>query len=351
MGVSSGSIGWRAGRSLRPNAGRTNIVPESTVSAPAIDMNFVTTRVTSLVENMERVFFGKHDVILQCVVGLLARGHLLIEDIPGIGKTTLAQALARSVDCTFNRIQFTSDMLPSDILGVSVLNPRTSDFEFRAGPIFANVVLADEVNRTPPKTQSALLEAMSEFHVSADGKTRKLPKPFIVLATQNPIEYEGTYTLPEAQLDRFLLRIEIGYPGEDDEIRIMRRHDSFEVLERLRPVLSAQDVIALQELAVQVHVDESVARYMRAIIQATREHPSIRLGASPRGALALFEACQAYAIVDGRDFVTPGDVKTMCTAVLSHRILVRAQGGHRLTSPRERALIIEDIISSVRLPV
>jgi MoxR-like ATPase len=310
----------------------------------------VTARVNSVIENIERVIFGKHDVVRQCVVGLLARGHLLIEDVPGIGKTTLAQALARSIDCKFNRIQFTSDMLPSDILGVSILNPRTTEFEFRPGPIFANVVLADEVNRTPPKTQSALLEAMSEFHVSVDGKARALPRPFMVLATQNPIEYEGTYTLPEAQLDRFLLRIEIGYPGEDDEIRIMRRHDSVAALEELRPVLRADDVIALQRQAVRVHVDESVARYMRAIIQATREHPSVRLGASPRGALALFEGCQAHAIVDGRDFVTPGDVKTMCVPVLSHRLLVRAQGGHRLTSPRERALLVEEIVADVPVP-
>lgn len=326
-------------------------MPESSVSTPAIDMKFVTARVATLVDNIEQVIFGKHEVVLQCVVGLLARGHLLIEDIPGIGKTTLAQALARSIDCSFNRVQFTSDMLPSDILGVSILNQRTSEFDFRPGPIFANVVLADEVNRTPPKTQSALLEAMSEFHVSVDGKTRKLPRPFIVLATQNPIEYEGTYTLPEAQLDRFLLRIEIGYPGEDDEIRIMRRHDSVGALENLRPVLDAEDVITLQDLAVKVHVDESVARYMRAIVQATRDHPSIRLGASPRGALALYESCQAHAMVDGRDYVTPGDVKLMSVPVLSHRVLVRAQGGHRLTSPRERSALIEDIVSDVRVPV
>jgi MoxR-like ATPase len=322
-----------------------------TSAKSAVDMNYVTSRVNLLVENIEQVIFGKHEVVLQCVVGLLARGHLLIEDIPGIGKTTLAQALARSIDCSFNRIQFTSDMLPSDILGVSVLNPRTTEFDFRPGPIFANVVLADEVNRTPPKTQSALLEAMSEFHVSADGKTRKLPRPFIVLATQNPIEYEGTYTLPEAQLDRFLLRIEIGYPGEDDEIRIMRRHDSVAAVESLRPVLTADEVIKLQQQAVKVHVDESVARYMRAIVNATREHPNIRLGASPRGALSLFESCQSHALVDGRDFVTPGDVKTMTVPVLSHRILVRAQGGHRLTSPRDRALLIEDLVADIRVPV
>jgi len=325
-------------------------VHDGAIPAKPVDMSFVTSRVTSLMNNIETVIFGKHEVVKLCVVGLLARGHLLIEDIPGIGKTTLAQALARSIDCSFNRIQFTSDMLPSDILGVSVLNPRTSDFDFREGPIFANVVLADEVNRTPPKTQSALLEAMSEFHISVDGKARALPRPFLVLATQNPIEYEGTYTLPEAQLDRFLLRIEIGYPGEEDELRIMRRHDSVGALNALRPVLTAQEVIALQAQSVRVHVDESVVRYMRAIIQATREHPAIRLGGSPRGALAIYETCQAFAMVNGRDYVTPGDVKTMAVPVLSHRILVKAQGGHRLTSSRDRAVLVEELLAQIPVP-
>jgi len=323
---------------------------DATIPAKPVDMGYVTSRVDALIENIETVIFGKHEVVKLCVVGLLARGHLLIEDIPGIGKTTLAQALARSIDCSFNRIQFTSDMLPSDILGVSVLNPRSSDFEFREGPIFANVVLADEVNRTPPKTQSALLEAMSEFHISVDGKARQLPRPFLVLATQNPVEYEGTYTLPEAQLDRFLLRIEIGYPGEEDELRIMRRHDSVGALTAMRPVLKADEVIALQAQSVRVHVDEGVIRYMRTIIQATREHPAIRLGGSPRGALAIFETCQAYALVHGRDYVTPGDVKTMAVPVLSHRILVKAQGGHRLTSSRDRALIVEELVSQIPVP-
>jgi len=212
-------------------------------------------------------------------------------------------------------------------------------------------VLADEINRTPPKTQSALLEAMSEFHVSADGKTRELPQPFIVLATQNPIEYEGTYVLPEAQLDRFLLRVEIGYPGEDDEIRIMRRHDSVRALQELKPVLTADEVVALQRKVSEIHVDDSVARYVRALVQATREHPGVRLGASPRGSLALFEASQSYALVDGRDYVTPGDLKFMATPVLSHRILAKSQGGTRLSSPRERAMIIEDILGDVSVPV
>jgi len=323
---------------------------DGTIPVKPVDMEFATSRVNALINNIETVFFGKHDAVKLCVLGLLARGHVLIEDIPGIGKTTLAQALARSIDCSFNRIQFTSDMLPSDILGVSVLNARTSDFEFREGPIFANVVLADEVNRTPPKTQSALLEAMSEFHISVEGKPRQLPKPFLVLATQNPIEYEGTYTLPEAQLDRFLLRVEIGYPGEEDELRIMRRHDTVGALNAMRPVLSARDVVELQAQSVRVHVDDAVARYIRAIIQATREHPAVRLGGSPRGALALYESCQAYAMVHGRDYVTPGDVKLLSVPVLSHRILVKAQGGHRLTSSRDRAALVQELVSEIPVP-
>lgn len=324
---------------------------ESALPAESITDDDAAGQIHSLMENVEKVIFGKHEVVKLCVVGLLARGHLLIEDVPGIGKTTLAQSLARSIDCSFHRIQFTSDMLPADILGVSVLDPHTNDFEFRPGPIFASIVLADEINRTPPKTQSALLEAMSEFHVSVDGRTRELPRPFMVLATQNPIEYEGTYTLPEAQLDRFLLRIEIGYPGEDDEIRIMRRHDSVAALQALDPVLSAEEVIALQERVNKVHVEESVARYMRALVEGTREHRGTRLGASPRGALSLFEACQAYAFVDGRDYATPGDVKLMGVPVLSHRLLVKSQGGNRLATALEQSLIIEEILSDLPVPM
>ncbi len=276
-------------------------------------------RVIKLVDNIERVIFGKREVVKLCVTGLLARGHLLIEDVPGMGKTTLAQGLARSIKGTFHRVQFTSDMLPSDILGVSILNQRTQEFEFRTGPIFANVVLADEVNRTPPKTQSALLEAMSEFQVSVDGKTRDLPNPFIVLATQNPIEYEGTYTLPESQLDRFMLRIEMGYPGEQDELHIMRRRDPRTDLDQLQPVLTADEVVELQNLTGTVMVEESVARYILAVIQGTREHEFVQLGASPRASVSFYEACQARALVEGRDYVAPDDVP--------------ADGGSRVVPP------------------
>jgi MoxR-like ATPase len=307
-------------------------------------------RVISLVDNIEKVIFGKREVIKLCVTGLLARGHLLIEDVPGMGKTTLAQGLARSIEGTFHRVQFTSDMLPTDILGVSILSQRTQEFEFRPGPIFANVVLADEVNRTPPKTQSALLEAMSEFQVSVDGATRALPDPFIVLATQNPIEYEGTYTLPESQLDRFMLRIEMGYPGDEDELHIMRRRDPRTALDHLQPVVTASEVVELQQLTGTVMVEESVARYILAIVKGTREHEFVQLGASPRASVSYYEACQARALVEGRDYVTPDDVRQMAIPLLSHRILVKSRDGNPIASARARARAIQEILEKTLCP-
>jgi MoxR-like ATPase len=255
------------------------------------------------------------------------------------------------MDCSFARIQFTSDMLPSDIVGVSILDPKSNEFEFRKGPIFASVVLADEINRTPPKTQSALLEAMGEFHVTVDGKTRPLPAPFIVMATQNPVEYEGTYILPESQLDRFMLRVEIGYPPAEDELRILRRRGSSHELSELEPVLSVSQLLTLQQQVTQVTVDESVARYMLAIIQSTRNHEHIQLGVSPRGAIALYDACQARALVEGRDFVTPDDVVQMAAPVLGHRILVKFRGADLSTAARERARIIREIVKETEVPV
>ncbi len=310
----------------------------------------VSARIAALVSGVERVIFGKRESVKLCVTGLLARGHILIEDVPGIGKTTLAQGLARSIDCKFSRIQFTSDMLPSDILGVSVLNPRTREFEFRPGPIFAGVVLADEINRTPPKNQSALLEAMSEFQVSVDGVTRQLPQPFIVLATQNPIEYEGTYTLPESQLDRFMLRVEMGYPGGEDELHIMRRRDPRAEMARLEPVLSAEEIVALQEQVGDIHVDDSVAHYILAIVHGTRQHEHIQLGASPRAAQAFYEACQAHALVEGRDYVTPDDVKQMAVPALSHRVLVRSREGNLAAAARARARAVFDVVKTTPIP-
>jgi len=308
-------------------------------------------QVERLVQNIEQVVLGKHEVVKMCVAGLLARGHVLIEDVPGIGKTTIAQSLARSLDCTFHRIQFTSDMLPSDILGVSVLDHKTNNFEFRPGPIFAHVVLADEVNRTPPKTQSALLEAMSEDQVSVDGKTYPLPQPFMVMATQNPIEYEGTYTLPESQLDRFMLRVEVGYPPREDELRIMRRRDSQKAITSLAPVLNADEVLALQRRVGEVIVEESVARYMLAIVAGTRHHPQVQLGPSPRGAQSLLAACQAWVLIEGRDFVTPSDVKRMADPVLGHRILIKSRGMDLVAAAAERSRIVAEIVRGIEIPI
>lgn len=310
----------------------------------------VTEKVQRLLANIEQIVLGKHDVVKMCVVGLLARGHVLIEDVPGIGKTTLAQSLARSLDCSFHRIQFTSDMLPSDILGVSILDPKTNNFEFRPGPIFAHVILADEVNRTSPKTQSALLEAMSENQVSVDGKTHLLYQPFLVLATQNPIEYEGTYTLPESQLDRFMLRVEVGYPPAADELRIMRRRDSQKAIANLKPALSIEEILALQDRVGEIIVDESVVEYMLAIVENTRRHDQILLGASPRGSQSLLAACQAWALLDGRDYVTPNDVKHMADAVLGHRLLIKSRGMDLAAAAKERSRILAEIIRDIEIP-
>ncbi len=311
----------------------------------------VAAQIQKLLDNMEQVVYGKHEVVKMCVIGLLARGHILIEDVPGIGKTTIAQSIARSLDCTFNRVQFTSDMLPSDIIGVSMLDPKTNDFEFRKGPIFASIVLADEVNRTPPKTQSALLEAMSENQISIDGRTYPLPQPFMVLATQNPIEYEGTYVLPESQLDRFSLRVEMGYPPPADEIRIMRRRNPQKAIHDLDPVLTVAEILELQERVGEIIVDDSVAKYMLAIVQGTRSHEQVQLGASPRGSLAFYEVCQARALVEGRDYVTPGDVKEMAVPVLSHRLLVKSRGADLSMAAQERGRVIREILKRTEVPV
>lgn len=310
-----------------------------------------TQEIRNLIANIEQVVYGKHEVVKLCVAGLLARGHILIEDVPGTGKTTIAQCLARSIDCSFHRIQFTSDMLPSDIIGVSVLDQRTTQFDFRKGPIFASVVLADEINRTPPKTQSALLEAMSEYQITVDGVVHPLPQPFIVLATQNPIEYEGTYVLPESQLDRFLLRTEMGYPPADDELRIMRRRDPQKVITDLGPAMTGADLLRIQGVVGTVHVDDSVADYMLKIVQGTRTHDHVQLGASTRGSLALLEACQAYALVEGRAYVTPGDVKHMAVPVLAHRLLVKSRGADLSTAAKERVALVNEIVRSVPMPV
>ena len=284
---------------------------------------------TELIGRLEKsvaaALVGKPAVVRLAVVGLLARGHLLIEDVPGVGKTTLAAALARSIGAAFQRIQFTSDMLPSDILGVSIWDPEKHDFVFKPGPLFTNIVLADEINRTTPKTQSSLLEAMNETQVSLDHSTYPLPRPFMVLATQNPLEYEGTHPLPESQLDRFLLRIRIGYPGADDEKAILRSGMTMPS-DGVAPVVSVEDVLHLQGLAERVRADESVLDYVMRLVAATRTSPMLTLGVSPRGSLALLRAARAHALADGRDFLVPDDVKRLAVPALAHRVLVRARG-------------------------
>lgn len=307
-------------------------------------------KIDNLIRNIEKVFLGKTRTVKLCVAGILARGHILIEDVPGIGKTTLAQAIARSMNCKFNRIQFTSDMLPSDILGVSILNPQKAEFEFRKGPIFANVVLADEINRTPPKTQSALLEAMSEQQVSVDGVTYPLPKPFVVIATQNPIEYEGTYSLPESQLDRFLIRLDIGYPPSEEEMLIMKRGDIFKEISKLSPVISADEIVEIQEYVRKVKVEDTVALYMLQIIEKTRAHPEVELGISPRGSQSLYVSAQAWAVVNGRDYVTPNDVKEMAEPVIAHRLILKSRSFNLSKLAEERRKVVKNILDSVPLP-
>jgi len=293
---------------------------------------------------------GKPEVLRLSLACLLARGHLLIEDVPGVGKTTLAQALARSVDSDFHRLQFTSDMLPSDVLGVTIYNAHSEAFEFKPGPVFTHFLLADEINRATPKTQSALLEAMNENQVTIDGRSWPLAQPFMVIATQNPVEHHGTYPLPESQLDRFLMRIRIGYPDQTAEREILR-HSAEPGLEKIRPVISSDDLRHLQETVGHVTVDDALVDYMLTIVKHTREHEALAMGVSPRGAQALFRASQALAAVDGRDYVTPDDVKRMVVPVFAHRVLLatRAAAGQRWAGAAEK--VLEEILTLVDVPL
>jgi MoxR-like ATPase len=275
-----------------------------------------------LIQNVERVIFGKRDVIELTVICLLCQGHLLIEDVPGVGKTMLAKALARSLGGSFKRIQFTPDMLPSDVTGTSIYNQKTGDFEFRPGPIMAQIVLADEINRATPKTQAALLEAMEERQVTVDGVTYRLGPPFLVLATQNPIEYEGTFPLPEAQLDRFLMRLSLGYPSPEQEMAILDAQQFAHPIERLNRVTTVEELVAMQEALKSVYADKLIKQYIVDLVDATRHHPDVYLGASPRGTLTLFRAAQARAAIHGRDYVIPDDVKRLAPATLGHRIII-----------------------------
>jgi MoxR-like ATPase len=299
--------------------------------------------------NIARALLGKDEVIRLAIVGLLAEGHLLIEDVPGIGKTLLAKALARSLDCSFHRIQFTPDLLPSDLIGTSVFHQPSGEFIFKPGPLFAQVVLADEINRATPRTQSALLEAMSDRQVSVDGETRLLGPPFMVVATQNPYEYEGTYPLPESQLDRFLLRVRIGYPDRAAEREILTCHRDGEPVDRLQPVLNRDDVLHLQQAVRQVRVEKSLGDYILDLLAATRSHPDVYLGGSTRAGLSLYRAAQALALIEERDYVVPDDIKRLAGPVLSHRLLSKsARQGRRGDSAEE---IVADIVGSTLVPI
>jgi MoxR-like ATPase len=302
-------------------------------------------KILALRQNVERVIRGKEGVVRLAVVALLARGHLLIEDIPGVGKTTLASSLARSLSLTFRRIQFTSDLLPSDIIGIAIYNQESRGFEFKPGPLFSNIVLADEINRTTPRTQSALLEAMSEFHVSVDSATHILPTPFFVIATQNPVEHHGTYPLPDSQLDRFLMRIRIGYPQSDAEKEIILRQRLVHPADALTPVLTAADVLELQKRVHEVRVDEALLAYVVEIVSETRRSGAIEMGVSPRGSVSLYRAAQALALVEGRDFVTPDDIKEIALPVLAHRLVLKTASGPAA------GLILEEILQRVEVPV
>lgn len=318
------------------------------VEAPPWNADGVRELLDRLIRSVESVVLGKADVIQLAVVALLAEGHVLIEDVPGVGKTLLARALAASIDCSFKRLQFTPDLLPSDILGSSIYNAAGGDFVFKPGPIFANVILADEINRTTPRTQSALLEAMGDGQVSIEGKTYALEPPFIVLATQNPFEFEGTYVLPESQLDRFMMRIRMGYPLRSEERKILTTHRGGEPVAELRPVLSADEVLRLQRASRDVRVDDAIADYLMAIVHATRESEDLHVGISTRGALTYYRAAQGLAMVSGRHYVVPDDLKSLAIPVLAHRVVGKSflQAGQFTAAEG----IIRDLIDRIRVP-
>jgi MoxR-like ATPase len=300
-----------------------------------------------VIANVEIVIVGKHAEVTLALLALVCRGHVLIEDVPGVGKTMLAKAIAKSLGCRFRRIQFTPDLLPSDITGVSIFNQKTREFEFRPGPVMSQIVLTDEINRATPKTQSALLEAMEERQVTVDGVTYPMPKPFLVMATQNPIEYEGTFPLPEAQLDRFLMRVSLGYPAQADEITILNRQQYIHPIEEIGQVLTVEELLAIQESVKQVYLDPLIKDYIVALVNATRNHPDVYLGASPRGSLALFRTGQARASLEGRDYVIPDDIKAMAEVTLAHRIIVTPAARIKNVNPRA---VVKELLDAVPIP-
>ena len=308
-------------------------------------------KIDRLQQAIETVIKGKPEAVRLGIVTLIAGGHLLVEDVPGVGKTTLAHAMARALHCSFQRIQFTSDLLPSDVIGLSIYNQHTGVFEWKPGPIFANVVLADEINRTTPKTQSALLEAMAERHVTAEGVTHPLPAPFIVLATQNPIEHHGTYPLPESQLDRFMLRLRIGYPSAEDERQILRDREYRDPLEDLRPVMTAAEVLELQNSVAEVSVDDALVEYLMRIAAATRDSEMLDLGVSPRGTLSLFRAAQALALTEERSYCIPDDIKRLVVPVFAHRILVSTRFSSSMRRSEEAEAVLKEIMKTVSVPL
>ena len=302
-------------------------------------------------QSIQSVIRGKDEVIQFALVALFARGHLLIEDVPGVGKTTLAHSLARSFNCTFQRLQFTSDMLPSDVVGISVFSQSSQRFEFRPGPIFANIVLADEINRTTPKTQSALLEAMNENQVTVDNRTYPLPRPFMVVATQNPIEHHGTYPLPESQMDRFLMRVRVGYPSAESEKEILRNFADAEPLAKVEPVMNADEVLEIQQTVRRVAVDEELMNYTLAIVEKTRHHEYLSLGVSPRGSMSLFRAAQALAVMEGRNYCIPDDFKRLVVPVFSHRCVVSSRYLSTMKKSAQSDAILREIVDSTPVPL
>jgi MoxR-like ATPase len=310
-------------------------------------MQDVQTVAQKIADNVEKVIVGKHEVVLLTVVALLCEGHVLIEDVPGTGKTMLAKSVSKSLGCNFRRIQFTPDMLPSDVTGVSVFNQKTREFDFRPGPVMAQIVLTDEINRATPKTQSALLEAMEERQITVDGVTYPMERPFLVLATQNPIEYEGTFPLPEAQLDRFMMRISLGYPAEHDEITMLTRQQYAHPVSQIEQVVSAEELIAAQRSVKDIYIDDLIKEYIIGLVKATRKHPDVYLGASPRGSLALYKTAQARAAISGRDYVTPDDIKALAMVALAHRLIISPSARIKNIDPRA---VIQEILDSIPVP-